>query len=77
MGVRQFSNLVCFRMSLPEDRNWAAKIYQERAVALDADQNVTYFFLKDYPEICRYMRYDRIRLQGPSRDRGTTGSART
>jgi len=43
-------------MSLPEDRNWAAKIYQERAVALDADQNVTYFFLKDYQEICRDMR---------------------
>jgi hypothetical protein len=43
-------------MSLREDRNWATKIYQERAVALDADQNVTYFFLKDYQEICRYMR---------------------
>jgi hypothetical protein len=43
-------------MSLAEDRNWAAKIYQERADAIDADQNVTYFFLKDYQEICRYMR---------------------
>ena len=43
-------------MSLSEDRNWAAKIYQERADAIDADQNVTYFFLKDYREICRYMR---------------------
>ena len=43
-------------MSLSEDRNWAAKIYQERADAVDADQNVTYFFLKDYREICRYMR---------------------
>jgi hypothetical protein len=43
-------------MSLREDRNWATKIYQERAVAIDADQNVTYFFLKDYQEICRYMR---------------------
>jgi hypothetical protein len=43
-------------MSLGDDRNWAAKIYQERADSLDADQNVTYFFLKDYQEICRYMR---------------------
>jgi len=43
-------------MSLRDDRNWAAKIYQERADAIDADQNVTYFFLKDYQEICRYMR---------------------
>ena len=43
-------------MSLRDDRNWAAKIYQERADAIDADQNVTYFFLKDYREICRYMR---------------------
>jgi hypothetical protein len=43
-------------MSLADDRNWATKIYQERADAVDADQNVTYFFLKDYPEICRYMR---------------------
>jgi hypothetical protein len=44
------------RMSLRDDRNWATKIYQERADAIDADQNVTYFFLKDYREICRYMR---------------------
>jgi hypothetical protein len=43
-------------MSLNEDRNWAAKIYQERASVVDADQNVTYFFLKNYQEICRYMR---------------------
>jgi hypothetical protein len=43
-------------MSLCEDRNWASKIYQERAEAIDADQNVTYFFLEDYQEICRYMR---------------------
>jgi hypothetical protein len=56
VALRQFSNLACFRMSLRKDRNWATKIYQERAVAIDADQNVTYFFLKDYEEICRYMR---------------------
>jgi hypothetical protein len=43
-------------MSLRDDRNWATKIYQERADAIDADRNVTYFFLKDYQEICRYMR---------------------
>ena len=43
-------------MSLRDDRNWATKIYQERADTIDADQNVTYFFLKDYQEICRYMR---------------------
>lgn len=43
-------------MSLPDDRNWATKIYQDRANAIDADQNAIYFFLKDYQEICRYMR---------------------
>jgi hypothetical protein len=43
-------------MSLKDDRNWAAKIYQERADAVDVDQNVTYFFLESYHEICRYMR---------------------
>ena len=43
-------------MDLRDDRDWAAKIYQERADAIDADQNVTYFFLRDYQEICRYMR---------------------
>jgi hypothetical protein len=43
-------------MSLDDDRIWATKIYQERADAIDADQNVTCFFLKDYQEICRYMR---------------------
>ena len=43
-------------MSLDDDRNWAAKVYEERADAIDADGNVTYFFLKDYQEICRYMR---------------------
>ena len=55
-GLRHFSNLVRFIMSLDDDRNWAAKIYQERAETIDADRNVTYFFLKDYQEICRYMR---------------------
>ena len=43
-------------MSLRDDRNWATEIYQERADSIDADQNVTYFFLKDYQEVCRYMR---------------------
>jgi hypothetical protein len=43
-------------MSLEDDRNWAAKIYEERAEVIDADRNVTYFFLKNYQEICRYMR---------------------
>jgi hypothetical protein len=43
-------------MSLTDDQAWAAKIYQERAEAVDADQDVTHFFLKDYQEICRYMR---------------------
>lgn len=43
-------------MSLRDDRAWATKIYEERADAFDQDQNVTYFFLKDYQEICRYMR---------------------
>ena len=42
-------------MSLDDDRNWAAKIYQECAETIDADQNVTCFFLNDYQEICRYM----------------------
>ena len=49
-------NPVRFCMSLCEDRDWAIKIYRERADAVDQDQNVTYFFLKDYQEICRYMR---------------------
>jgi hypothetical protein len=56
LGLRHFSNLVRFVMSLRDDRNWATKIYQERADAIDVDQNVTYFFLEDYQEICRYMR---------------------
>jgi hypothetical protein len=42
-------------MSLRDDRNWAAKIYREHVEAIDADQNVTYFLLNDYAEICRYM----------------------
>ena len=33
-------------MSLDDDRNWAAKIYRERAETIDADRNVTYFFLE-------------------------------
>lgn len=55
-SLRDFSNLVRFGMSLDHDRDWAATIYQERAETIDADRNVTYFFLKDYQEICRYMR---------------------
>jgi hypothetical protein len=51
-------------MSLNEDRNWAAKIYQERASGIDADQNVTYFFLKDDREICQYMRTIGYRSKG-------------
>jgi hypothetical protein len=47
--------ILMLAMSLREDRNWAAKIYRERADAIDAEQNVTYFFLTDYQEICRYM----------------------
>jgi hypothetical protein len=47
---------VCFGMSLRDDRDWATKIYLERADAIDADQNVTCFLLNDYQEICRYMR---------------------
>jgi len=43
-------------MSLRDDRAWATKIYQERADAVEADLNITYFFLKDYQEVCRYMR---------------------
>jgi hypothetical protein len=43
-------------MSLDDDRNWAAAVYQERADAIDVNQNVTYFFLESYHEICRYMR---------------------
>ena len=43
------------RIDLREDRDWAARIYQERAGLIDADEEFTYFFLKDYPEICRYM----------------------
>jgi hypothetical protein len=43
-------------MTLRDDKDWGAKIYEERACAVDDDQHVTCFFLKDYQEICRYMR---------------------
>ena len=43
-------------MSLSDYRNWVARIYEERADTIGEDQNVTYFFLRDYREICRYMR---------------------
>ena len=43
-------------MSLNDDRDWASRIYRERAEAIDEDQKATYFFLKDYQEICRYLR---------------------
>ena len=43
-------------MSLHDDREWAARIYQQRAELVDADEEVTCFFLDDYAEICRYMR---------------------
>jgi hypothetical protein len=43
-------------MSLYDDKAWAMKMYDERARAVDEDQHITYFFLIDYPEICRYMR---------------------
>jgi hypothetical protein len=43
-------------MSLRDDRDWATKLYEERTDAVAAAQNVTYFFLKDYQEICGYMR---------------------
>ena len=43
-------------VSLNDDRDWASRIYLERAEAIDEDQNVTYFFLKDYQEVCRYLR---------------------
>lgn len=43
-------------MSLRDDRDWGIKIYEERARAVDDDQDVTYFFLEDYQEVCRYMR---------------------
>jgi hypothetical protein len=43
-------------MSLYDDKAWAMKMSDERARAVDEDQHITYFFLNDYPEICRYMR---------------------
>jgi hypothetical protein len=52
------------RMSLDDDRNWVAKIYEQRAETIDADRNVTCFFLKDYQEICRYMRTIGYGLKG-------------
>lgn len=42
-------------MSLRDDKDWAIKIYEERARAVNDDQDGTYFFLTDYHEICRYM----------------------
>jgi hypothetical protein len=50
-----FHNPVRSHMSISDDKDWATKIYQERSTAVDEDENVTYFFLKDYQEICRYM----------------------
>ena len=43
-------------MSLREDRDWAASIYRDRAELVDADEDVTCFFLESYSEICRYLR---------------------
>ena len=43
-------------MELRDDRDWAAEVYRQRAETIDADQDVTYFLLEDYQEICRYMR---------------------
>ena len=43
-------------MSLRKDQDWATSIYQERAELVDADEEVTCFFLENYSEICRYMR---------------------
>jgi hypothetical protein len=42
-------------MSVHDDLDWAGKIYEERAEAVDEGREVFYFFLKDYQEICRYM----------------------
>ena len=54
--IRKIPALYHFRMSFRDDQAWGIKIYEERARAVDDDQNVAYFFLKDYQEICRYMR---------------------
>jgi hypothetical protein len=43
-------------VSLDDDRDWVSRICRERAAAIDEDQKATYFFLKDYQEICRYLR---------------------
>ena len=43
-------------MSLRQDQDWATSIYQDRAELVDADEDVTCFFLESYSEICRYMR---------------------
>jgi hypothetical protein len=51
-------------MDLREDRDWAAKIYGERAELVDADEDVTCFFLESYAEICRYMRAVGYGLKG-------------
>ena len=44
-------------MSLRQDQDWATSIYQDRAELVDADEDVTCFFLESYSEICRYMRF--------------------
>ena len=51
-------------MDLHEERDWAAKIYGERAELVDADEDVTCFFLESYSEICRYMRAIGYGLKG-------------
>ena len=57
-------------MSLRDDKDWAINIYEERARAVENDQDVIYFFLTDYEEICRYMRTI-------GQDHRETGCART
>jgi hypothetical protein len=57
------------------DQNWATKIYQGRAQAIDADSNVAYFFLKHYQEICQYMRTIGYGSKGKAETR-EAGSAR-
>ena len=63
-GLRHFSNLVRFSMSLDDDRNWAAKIYQERADDHRCGSKHYLLFSKGLSGDLPIHAHDRLRLKG-------------
>ena len=65
MSLRDFSNLVRIGMILDDDRDWAAKIYQERADTIDPARNVTYLlFSKGLSRDLPIHAHDWLRVKG-------------